>query len=75
LILRAEADQWSSDNTRQSGRDAIDHAPGQHDDRINAAAGAIVLAATRKKPMVIHPEMLRLASQPGPWRMREAPFF
>jgi len=47
LILRAEADQWSSDNTRQSGRDVIDRAPGQHDDRINAAAGAIVLAATR----------------------------
>lgn len=28
-----------------SGRDRIDHAPGQHDDRANAAAGAVVLAA------------------------------
>jgi len=27
-------------------RDRVDHAPGQHDDRANAAAGALVLAAT-----------------------------
>lgn len=30
-----------------SGRDRINHAPGQHDDRANAAAGALVLAAGR----------------------------
>jgi hypothetical protein len=28
-----------------SGRDRIDHRPGQHDDRANAAAGALVLVA------------------------------
>ena len=30
-----------------AGRDRIDHRPGQHDDRANAAAGAVVLAAGR----------------------------
>jgi hypothetical protein len=30
-----------------AGRDRIDHRPGQHDDRANAAAGALVLAAGR----------------------------
>lgn len=30
-----------------AGRDRIDHAPGQHDDRANAVAGALVLAAGR----------------------------
>jgi hypothetical protein len=33
--------------TARSGRDSIDHGPGGHDDVINAAAGAVVLAATR----------------------------
>jgi hypothetical protein len=31
--------------TARGGRDSIDHAPGSHDDLINAAAGALVLAA------------------------------
>ncbi len=31
--------------TARGGRDSIDHAPGSHDDLINSAAGAIVLAA------------------------------
>ncbi len=31
--------------TARGGRDSIDHAPGGHDDLINAAAGALVLAA------------------------------
>ena len=30
-----------------TGRDRVDHAPGQHDDRSNAAAGALVLAVGR----------------------------
>lgn len=30
-----------------AGRDRIDHGPGQHDDRANAVAGALVLAAGR----------------------------
>jgi hypothetical protein len=29
----------------QSGRDRVDHVPGAHDDRANAAAGAVLLAA------------------------------
>jgi hypothetical protein len=31
--------------TARGGRDSIDHAPGAHDDVVNAAAGAIVYAA------------------------------
>ncbi len=30
----------------RSGKDSIDHPPGGHDDRINACAGALVMAAT-----------------------------
>lgn len=32
----------------RGGRDSIDHAPGQHDDRANAVAGALVNAAKPK---------------------------
>jgi hypothetical protein len=35
--------------TGRSGKDSIDHAPNAHDDLANAAAGALVLAGTRKK--------------------------
>jgi hypothetical protein len=31
----------------RGGRDSVDHAPGSHDDVINAAAGALLLASTR----------------------------
>jgi hypothetical protein len=34
--------------TRSGGRDSIDHAPNAHDDLINAAAGALVLAAVEQ---------------------------
>ena len=34
--------------TARSGKDSIDHAPGDHDDLINAVAGSLVLAATRR---------------------------
>ena len=33
--------------TGRSGKDSVDHAPGGHDDVINAAAGALVLAARK----------------------------
>lgn len=33
--------------TSRGGRDMIDHPPGQHDDLINAASGALLLAAPR----------------------------
>jgi hypothetical protein len=38
--------------TARGGRDAIDHAPGQHDDVANAAAGALVLATTGRAPLI-----------------------
>lgn len=34
--------------TSRTGKDSIDHAPGQHDDLINAAAGALVMANSFK---------------------------
>jgi hypothetical protein len=37
--------------TARSGKDSIDHPPKQHDDVINAVAGAAVHAHTAKKPM------------------------
>ena len=39
----------------RSGKDSIDHGPGQHDDVANAAAGALVLAAgsVKKGPRVL----------------------
>ena len=33
----------------RGGRESIDHSPGGHDDLINAAAGAMVLAATQRR--------------------------
>ena len=38
--------------TARGGRDSIDHSPGAHDDVINAAAGAIVMAAPRTAQQV-----------------------
>lgn len=37
--------------TSRTGKDSIDHAPGQHDDLINAAAGALVMANSFKVQM------------------------
>jgi hypothetical protein len=39
--------------TARSGRDSIDHAPGAHDDVVNAVAGAIVAVATTRGPIII----------------------
>jgi hypothetical protein len=49
------------------GRDKIDHGKSKHahDDLINVAAGALVLAAARRGMMNITPEMVRRASTPG----------
>ena len=60
--------------TSRVGKDNIDHAPGGHDDRINAVAGAVV-TATLRPPMRISPEALEAAGRPDPWRMREGTFF
>jgi hypothetical protein len=44
--------------TSSLGRDKIDHGPGGHDDLCNAAALAMVLAATVKKPMTFAPAVV-----------------
>jgi hypothetical protein len=38
--------------TARGGKDSIDHSPGAHDDVVNAAAGAIVMAAQRTAQQV-----------------------
>jgi hypothetical protein len=55
--------------TARSGKDSIDHGPNAHDDRVNAAAGALVLAAGGPGPFIITEEMLRLSRLPGPRTM------
>jgi hypothetical protein len=44
--------------TARGGKDSIDHSPGAYDDRINAAAGAIVLASVGRAPIVISSEFM-----------------
>jgi hypothetical protein len=44
--------------TAWGGRDTIDHAPGAHDDVVNAAAGALVLAAARRRAVQAVPAVL-----------------
>jgi hypothetical protein len=44
--------------TARGGRDSIDHAPGAHDDLVNAATGALLLAAGGPGPMRINPATL-----------------
>jgi hypothetical protein len=48
------------------GKDSIDHPPGGHDDRINAIAGAAVLAAgAGRGPMQISDEVMAWAAKPA----------
>jgi hypothetical protein len=54
--------------TSRVGKDSIDHAPGGHDDRINAVAGAVV-TATLRPPMKISQEMVDAAGRPDPNRI------
>lgn len=44
--------------TARGGRDSIDHAPGGHDDTANSVAGAVLLAAGGRTPIVISDELL-----------------
>jgi hypothetical protein len=46
--------------TSRMGRDAVDHAPGAHDDIANAVAGALI--TKQNEPMNITEEILRMAS-------------
>ena len=49
--------------TARSGRDSIDHCPGQHDDIANSCAGALLLADAHK-PLVISADILAAAARP-----------
>ncbi len=50
--------------TARSGKDSIDHPPGGHDDRINAVAGALVLAAMGPGSFEIPKEVMDWARRP-----------
>jgi hypothetical protein len=54
--------------TARGGKDSIDHSPGANDDMVNAAAGAIVLAATRPLQVIplIAPVIITRSSEPKP---------
>ena len=54
----------------RGGKDSIDHSRGLHDDFINSAAGALVLAASGKRMMVITAAMVaRAPMKPFPPRV------
>ncbi|SIO49700.1 hypothetical protein SAMN05443247_06523 [Bradyrhizobium erythrophlei] len=54
--------------TARGGKDSVDHAPGAHDDVINAAAGALVVAAQRDAQRVplVAPIILSQTQPPVP---------
>jgi hypothetical protein len=49
--------------TARSGKDSVDHAPGAHDDRINACAGSLVLAGSGEQPLIVTDEILANAAR------------
>ena len=53
--------------TARGGKDSIDHAPGQHDDLVNAALGVLLLAATEPVSIgsLITAEVLERARRPS----------
>jgi hypothetical protein len=53
--------------TARSGKDSIDHAPGQHDDIVNSVAGVIVLLTSKAAPMVITMGMVRQIQRMRPY--------
>jgi hypothetical protein len=54
---------------RGTGRDTIDHPPRAHDDLINAAAGAVVLAVSSGSMRIPPEAMARARQRPGGVRM------
>jgi hypothetical protein len=54
--------------TARSGKDSIDHTPGAHDDRINAIAGSLVMAASGVSGMNISDEVMAMARALRPLR-------
>jgi hypothetical protein len=63
--------------TARGGRDSVDHAPGAHDDLINAAAGAVVMAAQRKAQEVpiVAPIVIGKTASPIPGQSTTAAFY
>jgi len=53
--------------TARGGRDSIDHAPGAHDDLVNAVAGALLLVGSGRQPMRVSAECLANSARPGPY--------
>jgi hypothetical protein len=60
---------------RGTGRDIVDHPRDQHDDLINSAAGALLLASARKKAFRPTQRMIELASTPGSYALRRRSVF
>lgn len=50
--------------TARSGRDSIDHSPGQHDDIVNAVCGGLLLVG-QHAPMRVSPRALERSRQTG----------
>ena len=60
--------------TSRNGKDSIDHAPGAHDDLANAAAGALVMALSRRQRMSLEAiqefvEINQRLWKPNYWRI------
>ena len=58
--------------TFSTGRDRIDHGRAGRDDACNAAAGALVLVASERQPMIIPDRVLQFGAQREP---RQPVFF
>ncbi|MGI4797883.1 MAG: hypothetical protein ACRYG8_28315, partial [Janthinobacterium lividum] len=56
--------------TARGGRDSIDHAPGAHDDLVNAVAGALLLVGSARQPIQISAEALEMSKRRGPYSDR-----
>jgi hypothetical protein len=50
--------------TARGGRDSIDHPPGAHDDVVNAACGALLMASTKRPQFRISPEAIAVMGRP-----------
>ncbi len=52
--------------TARSGRDSVDHAPGGHDDLVNAVAGVLVGLDLDRRPALVRAASLTVAGEPVP---------
>jgi hypothetical protein len=53
--------------TSPSGKDRVDHGPSGSDDACNSAAGAMVLATTKRGPMIISDQAVAASKTPTRW--------